>query len=238
MTMPKIICHMIASVDGRLYPDRWTQGPDNADVTSVYETAAATFAADGWIVGRTTMAEYAESITQGEAAAARADGATPQAHVGEREGRPLAIVFDPKGKLRYTESGLPTGEHLVAVLSPAVNDAYLKELRDAGVSYVFAADAQKPLTSGLAALAETFGVKTLLLEGGGIINGAFLKEGLIDELSFLIYPAIDGLKGVSTIVDYPGAPDERPATGQRLSLMETKVFEGGVVWLHYLVQKA
>ena len=30
--MPKIICHMIASVDGRLYPDRWTPGLENADI--------------------------------------------------------------------------------------------------------------------------------------------------------------------------------------------------------------
>ena len=39
--MPKIICHMITSVDGRLYPDRWSAGPNaaegiaGADMTSV-----------------------------------------------------------------------------------------------------------------------------------------------------------------------------------------------------------
>src|SRR5215217_5379732 len=45
-------------------------------------------------------------------------------------------------------------------------------------------------------LAAVFGVKTLLLEGGGAINGSFLKQRLIDEFSTLIYPAVDGLAGV------------------------------------------
>ena len=45
--MPKIICHMIASVDGRLYPSRWTPGPEGADITTVYETAASQFNAAG-----------------------------------------------------------------------------------------------------------------------------------------------------------------------------------------------
>jgi riboflavin biosynthesis pyrimidine reductase len=34
-------------------------------------------------------------------------------------------------------------------------------------------------------LGEAFAVKTILLEGGGMINGAFLKARLIDEISLL-----------------------------------------------------
>lgn len=76
--MPKIICHMIASVDGRLYPSRWTPGPEGADITTVYETAASQFNAAGWMVGRTTMAEYADGIVEKEPAALRTDGSVPE----------------------------------------------------------------------------------------------------------------------------------------------------------------
>ena len=41
-------------------------------------------------------------------------------------------------------------------------------------------------------LGEVFGVKCLSLQGGGIIDGAFLQAGLIDELSLEVYPGIDG----------------------------------------------
>ena len=106
--MPQIICHMIASVDGRLYPSRWTPGPEGADITTVYETAASQFNAAGWMVGRTTMAEYADGIVEKEPAALRTDGSVPEPYTGKREGRPIAVVFDPKGKLHYPDSTLPT----------------------------------------------------------------------------------------------------------------------------------
>ena len=57
-------------------------------------------------------------------------------------------------------------------------------------------------------------------------------------VSFLIYPAIDGLAGVSSVVGYPGAPGERPAEGQRLEHIATETFPGGVVWLRFAVKKA
>lgn len=242
--MPKIICHMITSVDGRLYPDRWSAGPDvteglaGADMTSVYEGAASHFAdAAGWIVGRTTMAEYAASVSEHAPAAERTDGSMPAAFVGDRQQRKLAVVFDPHGKLHYEESGLPTGEHLVAVLSPKVGDAYLESLRRVGVSYVFAADDEHPLASGLVALEKTFDARMLLLEGGGVINGAFLKAGLINELSIVVYPAIDGLSGVSSIFEYKGAPGEKPAQDQHLKFIACEPLAGGAMWLRYAVQK-
>ncbi len=230
--MPKVICHMISSVDGRLYPSRWT--PAEADVSAVYEQAASQFDAQGWIVGRTTMAEYADSICEQAPAARRTDGSRPQPWTGEHAGRMLAVVFDPHAKLHYQEPVLPTGEHLVAVLSPETGDDYLEELRRTGVSYVFAEDP----AGGLAALEGSFGVQTLLLEGGGIINGAFLKAGLIDELSILIYPAVDGLAGVSSIISCPGQAGDLPAQGQRLELTSSQTFPGGVVWLRYKVLRA
>ncbi len=87
-------------------------------------------------------------------------------------------------------------------------------------------------------LSETFGIKTLLLEGGGKINGSFLKAGLIDEISVLIYPGVDGLAGVASIFEYVGKPDEKPAEGQSLRHIGTETLDGGMVWLRYAVEKS
>lgn len=133
----KIICHMISSVDGRLLPARWTEPAQPLDVTEVYETAASSFPADGWLIGRASMAQYDNSISEGDPAPKRAaDEPRPQPFVGAREGRMLAIAVDPKGKLRYRSPTLATGEHLVAVLAPDTAESYLAELRRVGVSYV------------------------------------------------------------------------------------------------------
>ncbi|WP_236961760.1 dihydrofolate reductase family protein [Methylobacterium sp. XJLW] len=106
------------------------------------------------------------------------------------------------------------------------------------MSYVFAGPDGWNLAKAMDALGEVFGVGTLLLEGGASINGAFLKAGLIDEISVLIQPTVDGLAGVQSIFEYRGGPDERPGAGQALRHMSTETLEGGMVWLRYRVEKA
>lgn len=57
------------------------------------------------------------------------------------------------------------------MLSEVVPDAYLAELREDGVSYLFAGSDGRDLAKAMDALGEMFGVETLLLEGGAAING-------------------------------------------------------------------
>ena len=90
----------------------------------------------------------------------------------------------------------------------------------------------------MAQLADVFGVKKLLLEGGGRINGAFFKHRLIDEFSTLIFPAVDGMAGRETIVDYEGADGERPGAGQSLRLIGCETLDGGMIWLRHRVEEA
>jgi riboflavin biosynthesis pyrimidine reductase len=87
-------------------------------------------------------------------------------------------------------------------------------------------------------VASIFGAKTLLLEGGGAIKGTFLKQRLIDVFSTLIYPAVDGVAGVQSIVDYHGAADERPGADQAFRLTGCETLEGGMVWLRHSVEAA
>lgn len=162
-----------------------------------------------------------------------------RAYVGDRQDRPLAVVFDPKGRLQFSESGLPTGEHVVAVLDPKIDEAHLARLRRAGVSYVFQGDGaecteREKLSAALAALEETFGVKRLLLEGGGVLNGSFLAAGLIKEISVLVCPTVDGRSESAKLFSWAGSEELSPAEGVRLKLLEAEPLANGVVWLHYL----
>ncbi len=58
--------------------------------------------------------------------------------------------------------------------------------------YVVAGRSSVDLTKAVSQLAEHLGIRTLLLEGGGHINGAFLQPGLVNEVSLLLVPGIDG----------------------------------------------
>ncbi|TWA80513.1 5-amino-6-(5-phosphoribosylamino)uracil reductase [Azospirillum brasilense] len=232
---PRIICHMMSSVDGKLHPSRYSkpQGADKRILHAHYDRTAATFAADGWMVGRVTMAEMVKDERPASVLASASAPRVPW--INPDRGAMLAIGLDPNGKLHYAR---PTvgDEHIVAVLGEHVTDAYLAELRDTGVSYVFAGRDGRDLQEGVEALGRELGTRRLLLEGGAAINAAFLKAGLIDELSLLVYPGIDGVAGVQSIIEGPEAA--RPGYGQSLSFKSVDVLEGGMVWLRYDVTAA
>ena len=233
---PYIICHMGTSIDGRLHPSRFTvpaAGVSTAVLRRHYEAVHDRFEADGWIVGLVTMAEMAKGR---ERSVAVSSPLAREPRLGNRNGRNLAIAIDPFGRVHYGQDNI-AGDHIVAVLEEQVSDAYLAELRDDGASYIFAGKKGDDLPGAMAQLASLFGVKKLLLEGGGRINGAFLKHRLIDEFSTLIYPAVDGLAGAH-IVDYDGANGELPGVGQALRLIGCETLEGGMVWLRHRVEEA
>ncbi|MBR0800120.1 dihydrofolate reductase family protein [Bradyrhizobium jicamae] len=234
---PHIICHMGTSIDGRLHPSRFTAaaaGVSREVLRSHYERIHDRFDADGWIIGRKTMSEMAKGS---ERPIAYAPKVPREAHLGKQNGRKLAIGIDPSGRVHYGKDNVG-GDHAVAVLGQQVSDAYLAELREDGVSWVFAGAKGDDLPGAMAQIGALFGVKTLLLEGGGKINGAFLKHGLIDEFSTLIYPAVDGVAGAQSIVDYDGPEGDRPGAGQALRLTHCETLEGGMVWLRHSVERA
>ena len=102
------------------------------------------------------------------------------------------------------ESGDLDGDHLVAVLTERVPDDYLAGLRDRGVSYVLAGRADVDLGVVLEKIGTGFGVRTLLLKGGGGINGGMLRAGPIDEVSLLVVPVADGRVGTPALFDVDG----------------------------------
>ncbi|MGA3891803.1 dihydrofolate reductase family protein [Ralstonia nicotianae] len=235
---PKIICHMIGSIDGRLLSDRWTPLPEETGLNTilkVYDEAAHRLNAHGWIVGRKTMADMVSGTARSHSAAN-----TPHSHgtyIGNRQGRALAVAVDPAGKLHYGTNHVGS-EHLVAILGEQVSDEYLAELREDGVSYLFAGTDGQDLHAAMATLGDSFGVQTVLLEGGGTINGAFLKADLIDEISLLVYPGIDGLAGIPSIFEYHGtAADELPAAGRTLRLLSVDILAAEIVWMRYAVDR-
>lgn len=234
---PYIICHMVTSIDGRLHPSRFTpaaKGVSAEALSEHYETVAERFEAEGWIVGRKTMSEIAKGSPR---SIAGAPSLPRESYVGSRNGRNLAIAVAPSGRVHFGGDGIGD-DHAVAVLGELVSDAYLAELREDGVSYVFAGPTGHDLPKAMEQLASVFGVKKLLLEGGGTINGAFLHHRLIDEFSTLISPAVDGVAGSDSIVDYRGPQGERPGAGQALRLISCEMLEGGMVWLRHKVEEA
>ena len=129
-------------------------------------------------------------------------------------------------------SGDVEGDHVVAVLTHRVSDEYLSVLRERGVSYLLAGNDDVELPLALEKIGARLGVRTLMLEGGGGINGSFLRDGLIDEVSLLVAPVADGRIGTPALFDVSA---ERAAP-RRLALEGVEQRVGGVLWLRYRVE--
>ena len=228
----------MSSVDGRLDADRWTlpfDGKDIEDVTSVYTEIKDAYHADAWILGRNSVQKHFFPETF------RCDTYTPatmpRTFVGHRNSDRSLVVFDSKGVITYTEDKV-YGDTIIAVLGKRVSEEYLEYLRRVGISYLFAGEDGHDYALAVKTLHEEFAMRLMLLDGGGTLNGEFLKRQLIDELSLVIYPGMDGLSGISSIYEYRGGDCEFPALGQSLELKEVKQCRDGVVWISYKVHKA
>lgn len=153
--------------------------------------------------------------------------------IGDAVATRFAIVIDPSGKCRWDSNSI-TGDHIVEILTESVPTAYLKHLREKQVSYIFAGRKSVNLELVLRKLRSLFGIKRLLLEAGGVTNGLFLRNGLVDELSQLNMPLADGSTGTSTLFDVEEGYTSRKAT--KLKLKSVSRLSGGVLWIRYLMR--
>ena len=105
---------------------------------------------------------------------------------------------------------------------------YLTILREKGISYVVAGEPLVDLSEAVNQLGEHFGVRTLLLEGGGHINGAFLQAGLVDDVSLLLVPGIDGRDDIPTVFD---GMDPAKKTAIPLKLKSVEQRANDTLWI-------
>jgi len=224
---PHIICHMLASVDGKI---------DGAALRAVtgegeYEATGSELKGDAWICGRTTMQQhFAEKAPFVSASNAPAG---PQPVYVARQSESYAISVDTTGKLQWLANDID-GDHLICVVSQQAPEDYLTMLRKAGISYIVSGKSSVNLAEAVNLLGKHFGIRTLLLEGGGHINGAFLEAGLVDEISILLVPGVDGRRGIPAIFD--GVSLNRN-TAVPLKLKSVERRPNDTLWIRYEVAR-
>ena len=225
---PYIICHMLSSVDGKI------DGYALAAVTGEgeYEATGAKLEGDAWICGRTTMQRHFAEDEPFVSASNTPAGKQPI--FVARRADSYAISVDTLGKLRWSSGDLD-GDHLICVVSERVPPDYLTMLREKGISYIVAGESSVDLTEAVDQLGEHFGIRTLLVEGGGHINGAFLQADLIDEISVLVVPGIDGRHQIPSVFDGVN-PARNTAVPLKLKSVEQRAND--TLWIRYTVFRA
>jgi riboflavin biosynthesis pyrimidine reductase len=227
---PYVICHMVASVDGRTLTSRWR--PENAERRLHFEPLHDRLNVDAWLVGRVTGQEYGKR----DAYPHDTDRRYPrEPWFARRDAAAYGVVLDAHGKIAWGRADIG-GDPIVVVLTEQVSDAHLAGLRADGVSYIFAGAGELDLGHALNILNRELGIRRLEVNGGGVTNGAFLRAGLIDEISVAIFPAVDGTKGAPCVFEAGEDAAGTPAPLRSMTLASSEVLECGAVWLRYQVR--
>ena len=200
MKKPYVICHMMASIDGRIDCAMTEQIEGN----SYYEALEA-LNLDATIEGKiTALMHYAEkSLFE--------DGNSPAVGADEiyksHDSKHWEAIVETRGTLVWPEGDTPDR---LCIVSQQTSRAYLDYLRERGISYIVAGHDHVDLARATALMHSEFGAERIGVVGGGHINGSFLAMGLIDEVSMVFGPAIDGREGFGAAFAGIDATPEQP----------------------------
>lgn len=225
----KVICHMVTSIDGKILTANWQKEPWAEKFSGLFEKYHQTFESEAWILGRVSMEK---DFSKG----AKRQLVKPdkpierKAFIGNPKATSFAIAVDKSGKLGWNSNDIE-GDHIIELLSEEVSDAYLLYLQQKKISYLFAGKSELDLKLALEQLQTYFPIKTLMLEGGGHLNGSFLNAGLINELSVLLLPVADGTPKTTSLFEVSEGLTKAPAS--LMKLQEVTKLENGVLWLKY-----
>ena len=231
MNQPRIICHILQSIDGNIDGAFFGQ-PETMPILNEYSRIREEYACDAIISGATTAAEiYADGYA---GAMPESDTIYPRADWRATAAEKYAVVVDGLGTLHWhsgTTERRGTKMHVITVLQESVSNAYIAHLRKAGVSYLFAGKEELDLSLAVQKLHEQYEINSMLLSGGGVVDYAFLQAGLIDEISLVIPPVIDGGTGLASAFDDSSfAINHSPAS---LKLIDLQRIADDGLWLRY-----
>lgn len=228
---PHVIVHMMSPLDGRQDLTRWHRplGVALEDQLRVYERLHDELAADAWVVGSTTMRDFATASPHPP----RDFKAPPRPLHQAATDRPRrAVALDRRASLHWAGS-TANDDHVIVLLGAGVSDVHLAELVGDGVSYFVMENDEMDLAAALAVLAEHFGIRSLLIEGGGSLVGSALDARAVDEFSLVLCPSIDGTRGGSAIVE---AGPNGLASSPSLTLTSHQEVSKGMLWVRYAVE--
>lgn len=237
MSRPYIFCHMLTSLDGKImgsYMDHPACGPAGEVFYNIAFGDAPHYRHQGWLSGRVTTDD---NFTLYKKPALDEDApAVPEGDFVAKQAPMYYVSVDPSGRLGWESETLvyeTTTAHVVEVLTGKASNAYKAFLRGLGISYILAGEETLDYAVALEKLKDLFGIETLMLGGGGVLNWSFLQAGLCDEISVVVAPCADGsTKTPALFATREGLSDDS-AVG--FTLMSAEVKDGGSVWLRYRV---
>jgi riboflavin biosynthesis pyrimidine reductase len=126
------------------------------------------------------------------------------------------------------------GTRLAVLLSRKTPAAYRRFLREHDVPYLEAGEDRVDLGRALHRLGEAFGVDCVVANAGGVLNGAFLRSGLVDEIDIQFLPVVVGRAEAPAI--FEGYDLDALGSIRDLELISAETRSDASVFVRYAVR--
>lgn len=239
MERPYVTCHILSSLNGRI------SGPfmgmaAAAPALAAYGAIRSELEADAWLYGAATMMEFTGKRWPELSAQKQGGGKEPEDYVAEHSEDFYFVSLDGAGEVGWDGGSMYRGgkkAHGIEILTAAAPDDYRAYLRKQGVSYIQAGDREVDCGIALEKLGRLFGIRKLLVCGGGMADWTFLQQGAMDALSLVLAPAADGTPGPSVFDSFGDRRGEHGTAAAQFRLNQVKTLEGGALWMDYRTVK-
>lgn len=222
MDKPYIICHMMASLDGRIDCSM----TEKIDDTNNYYDALEAIRTPSHLSGKTTMKMH--NAKEGVFKPVCKISIGKDSFKKMMAASAYTLSVDTKGELLWN-SCIVENLPLICIVSQQASVEYLQYLESMGISWIVAGENHIDLPKAMKVLRREFGIERMAVVGGGHINGAFLAAGLVDEISMMFAPAVDGRAGFVASFDGIDVSSEP----FMLKLKSVQQLENGTIWVRY-----
>lgn len=230
MNRPYVICHMLSSIDGKVTGE-FLFLPYRTKASEIYYEINRNYKADAFACGRVTMEESFTKKWYPNLDEYEECDLFDDFYDVEKE-KLYAVAFDPHARLGWISDKIidvdeDPGYHnakIIEVLSKDIDKRYLSYLRCMNIPYIICGDQSINVLEALEKLKKYFNINKLLLEGGSIINGGFMQEDLIDEIS-LVIDSVTADSSSKSLFD--------KSIISVYEIKEVKQYSKNVIWIKY-----
>ena len=222
---PHIFLNMAMSLDGKISTrddkgPRFTSRADKVRLREIRSRADAILVGAGTIVAdNPTFTEH--GIYKDERVQR---GMSPQ---------PIKVVVSGTGSVPESARMFqPNGAPAIVFTTKRIAADRLRILNKVADAVHIVGEEEIDFLRAVNILAREYGVKNLLIEGGGQVNFAMFREQLIDEIYLTLSPRVIGGRNVPTLVEGTGFDF---ADLVKLELLDHQVVNNEI-YLHYCVR--
>lgn len=149
------------------------------------------------------------------------------------------VSIDPEGEVWWKSAALQRPGRpdacIIEVLCARTSSSFRAYLQSKGIPYIISGEDELDCKMAIDKLEDLFGIKTLMICGGGLADWTFLESGCVDEVSVVIAPAVSGDPDAATSFDWTCGLNEGSLVS--LELQQVKPLPGNGVHLLYRVPK-